>query len=212
VTDQWQEYEAELLDKLEKRYRAQGYETQRHVLLEGTTLRADLVATRAGETVLVEVKRSLRRTASQNDPRLSQFADYAAQRGWRFNIVLANEPNAVDEVEVPVREYVLRLLGDARDIDAGSWIAPIAATAAFEAAARYVISRAGGPMPRPSPVAYVQALALRGLISPDDEAVLRQLIEKRNAAAHGLPAQPVPADVVPRAIDIALALITPHAA
>jgi hypothetical protein len=155
--------------------------------------------------VLLEVRYVGRR---YDDASLESLAEHAARRGWRFTIVLVRDEGMADEVEIPNREQVLRLVEDASAVDTSSWIASIAATAAFEAAARYVLSRTASAMPRPSALAYVQALASRGLLSPEEEQVLRRLIEVRNAAAHGAATRVVEDDVTSRGLEIARALVT----
>lgn len=209
MNETWERREARILDELERRYRDRGYSVEREPSLDGGA-RGDLLATRADETVLVEVRHVGRR--SNDETSLEVLAEHASRRGWRFTIVLVRDDEITEEVEVPLREQVLRLVADASGLDASSWLAPIAATAAFEAAARYALSRTTSAMPRPNAPAYVQALASRGMLSPEEEALLRQLIEKRNAAAHGFPARPVPSDVVTRALQIARDLVMPQPA
>lgn len=211
MTDNWQEQEARIIDELAKRYRAQGYAIERAPRLEGLATPPDLLATREGDTVLVEVKRA--RAPREADTRFEDLAEYAGRRGWRFTIVLVGAADGFEEVEVPGREHVLRLLDDARELETSSWIAPIAATAAFEAASRYALVRAGRPaVTRVAPLAYVQALAASGMITPEDEAILRQLVGKRNAAAHGLPTPPVADEIVTQALHIARSLLAPEPA
>lgn len=200
--------ESEILDQLTARYRAQGYAVEHDALLPGTAARADLVARRADETVLVELTpRTDRGTGIRRS-----LAEYAASRGWRFSIVVADGQEAFDEVDVLSRDEVLRLLSDAGALAPTSWIAAVAAVAAFEAAARFALARADRrSMPRRSPVAHVQALSSSGLITPDEESVLRRLIDARNAAAHGLAQRALPADTIPATLRIARSLLDDEA-
>lgn len=209
MSETWEHREARIVDELERRYRDRGYTIEREAKLDGDVC-GDIVATRTDETVLIEVRHVGRR--SKDEISLELLAEHASRRGWRFTIVLVRDDEIAEEVEVPLREHVLRLVEDASDLDASSWLAPIAATAAFEAAARYVLSRSANAMPRPNALAYVQALASRGLLGPEEERVLRQLIEKHNAAAHGFPARLAPADVVTRGLQIIRELVQPQPA
>lgn len=199
-----EELEARIVDEVRRRYQERGYVVEAGPVFEDGS-RSDLLAERPDETVLLEVRYVGRR---YDDASLESLAEQAARRGWRFTIVLVREEGMADEVEIPNREQVLRLVEDASAVDTSSWIASIAATAAFEAAARYVLSRTASAMPRPSALAYVQALASRGLLSPEEEQVLRRLIEVRNAAAHGAATRVVEDDVTSRGLEIARALVT----
>lgn len=199
-----EELEARIVDEVRRRYQERGYVVEAGPVFEDGS-RSDLLAERPDETVLLEVRYVGRR---YDDASLESLAEHAARRGWRFTIVLVREEGMADEVEIPNREQVLRLVEDASAVDTSSWIASIAATAAFEAAARYVLSRTASAMPRPSALAYVQALASRGLLSPEEEQVLRRLIEVRNAAAHGAATRVVEDDVTSRGLEIARALVT----
>lgn len=199
-----EELEARIVDEVRRRYQERGYVVEAGPVFEDGS-RSDLLAERPDETVLLEVRYVGRR---YDDESLESLAEHAARRGWRFTIVLVREEGMADEVEIPNREQVLRLVEDASAVDTSSWIASIAATAAFEAAARYVLSRTASAMPRPSALAYVQALASRGLLSPEEEQVLRRLVEVRNAAAHGAATRVVEDDVTSRGLEIARALVT----
>lgn len=199
-----EELEARIVDEVRRRYQERGYVVEAGPVFEDGS-RSDLLAERPDETVLLEVRYVGRR---YDDASLESLAEHAARRGWRFTIVLVRDEGMADEVEIPNREQVLRLVEDASAVDTSSWIASIAATAAFEAAARYVLSRTASAMPRPSALAYVQALASRGLLSPEEEQVLRRLIEVRNAAAHGAATRVVEDDVTSRGLEIARALVT----
>jgi len=204
VKETHEELEARIVDEVRRRYQERGYVVEAGPVFEDGS-RSDLLAERPDETVLLEVRYVGRR---YDDASLESLAEHAARRGWRFTIVLVREEGMADEVEIPNREQVLRLVEDASAVDTSSWIASIAATAAFEAAARYVLSRTASAMPRPSALAYVQALASRGLLSPEEEQVLRRLIEVRNAAAHGAATRVVEDDVTSRGLEIARALVT----
>lgn len=204
-TTTWPAREAEILDQLSTRYRSRGYAVDREVLLDGSTLRADLVLRRGDETVLVEVQPS---GGDRSAAKLKRLAEYAASHGWRFSIVMARDGADLDEVDVLTRDEVLRRIADARAVDASSWIAPIAAAAAFEAAARFVLARSERrAMPRTTPGAYLQALAAQGSVTPEQEKGIRQLIEARNTATHGIEAPALPKAVVEGALDVAAALV-----
>ena len=198
-------HESEILDRIALRYEKHGYSVNRDVPLEGSSMRADLVARRGDETVLVEVKAPF---YEPDSPQLGELAAYAEQHGWRFSIAIAREDGAVEEVDVPTREQVLRWIADARTIAPASWMASLAATAAFEAAARHALARTERrTLPRASPSAHLQALASRGLVTPDEERVLRTLIDARNAAAHGIKMPSLAVDTVPKTLQIATALV-----
>jgi len=197
--------EAQVIEQLAHRYQTQGYSVERDVILPDSALRADLVARRKDETVLIEVKPSTRDSTSAT---LKQLAEYAESQGWRFSIVLTRDDDTIEQLDIPTREEVLQWIADAGAVTPSSWVALLAATAAFESAARYALTRTDRRMlPKASPDAHLQALAARGLVTPHEEQILRRLIEARNAAAHGSKMPAVSSDMVPKALEIAAALV-----
>jgi hypothetical protein len=180
----WQTTEREVLAELASRYKAAGYDVALDPLLEGTTMHADLIARRGDETHLVEI-RSAEGKAAEREAQLRKYAEFARDHGWRFSLVLVNR-DSKSMVEVPPWEHVQALIDDARKIDSSSWMAPLAAVAAVEAAARRALALRGQrDLPRPAPLAYIQALASEGMITPQEEQALRRVVAARNNAAHG---------------------------
>lgn len=209
MTQAWSEREAQIIEEVASSYEARGYSAERRPSLEEDG-QGDLLARRSDDVVLVEVKRVPQGRADR--VRLSTLAEHAARHGWRFSVVLVRE-TGFDEVEILDRDEVLRRLEDASRLDASSWIASIAAMAVFEAAARYALTRSGhASTPRPGPLECIQALASRGLVTPEDEDALRRLLRTRNAAAHGMTAEPTPGGAVAKALDIARSLVAPEPA
>lgn len=202
MSNQGREFE----DRLTRHYLAQGYTVEHQAQLAGSDLTADLLLRRGDEVVLVQCKYT---GGPPRDTSLKELAEYAERQGWRFSVVLGQESGAVEEISIPSREEVLRLIADAHTVNPSSWIALLAVFAAFEAAARYALSRTGQRSPpRPTSGAQVQALAVAGLITPEDERLLRKLMAARNTAAHGLSHETVPAELVESALTIAETLIT----
>lgn len=212
MTQTWEERAREVVEELASRYRAAGYEVALDDnLAEAPDVRADLVARRGADTVLVEVKR-VRREGPPNrrPPTLKRLAEIAAARRWKFTVVLVGE-HSFDEVEVLPRADVLRIVEDASRIEPSSQIATIASISAFEAAARFALTRIG-VVPRPGTMGPLQALASRGLLSPDDEQAVEELLRARDAAAHGKPVSPVPSELVTRVLGVTANLLNEHPA
>ena len=209
MSDSWQVRESEIIEQLADRYRAQGYDVEREVQLEGLSSRADLVARRADETVLVEVKATSPGPVSAS---LENLAEFAERHGWRFSIALATDRTGVEEIEVLSRDGVQRLIADARTTQASNWIAALASVAAWEGAARYALVRTERQsVPRPGPLALLQALASQGLVTPPEEHLLRELISVRNAAAHGRVVGTIRDDLVASGLAIAESLLSESA-
>lgn len=174
----------EVVEELARSYGANGYtvETNVDVGEGGGRLEVDLLARRADETVLLEVRL---RTPYTSETRLRDFAELAHRKGWRFVIALADSKN-VEEVELPSAEAVRAKLAEASGLDPRSDAATLVAWAVLEAAARVVLARSTERILRgKSPASLVQELASLGRLTREEERELLDFAARRNRLAHG---------------------------
>jgi hypothetical protein len=193
--------------QLIERYRAMGYTVQEEpqiVESAGGKLVPDFLATRGGETVLVEVKLS-RPTSSSTT--LRRLADVAHKNNWRFVIAVVDEKD-FQEVEVGSEADARRKLAEARALDPSSSSAPLLAWAVLESATRLALVNSGSRILKSAtPLALIQQLGALGLVSNDEENALRSFALARNRIAHGFWATTLAEDRVPLVLDIAERLL-----
>lgn len=193
--------------QLIERYRAMGYTVQEEpqiVESAGGKLVPDFLATRGGETVLVEVKLS-RPTSSSTT--LRRLADVAHKNNWRFVIAVVDEKD-FQEVEVGSEADARRKLAEARALDPSSSSAPLLAWAVLESATRLALVNSGSRILKSAtPLALIQQLGALGLVSNDEENALRSFALVRNRIAHGFWATTLAEDQVPLVLDIAERLL-----
>jgi Holliday junction resolvase len=183
VSDLKERYE-EVIRELAGSYEARGYAVQVNAKVgpPSAKLKADLLAKRGGETVLVEVKLA---TSGAPSDALRQYAELARQEGWRFVIAIADSKN-VETVEIPSVDEVRAKIVEAKKIKPKSDAASLMAWAVLEAAARFALARSGHRVVRSKPpTALVQELAGLGRLSTKEERELLAFAAKRNRLAHG---------------------------
>ncbi|MBS2032009.1 MAG: hypothetical protein JST54_29190 [Deltaproteobacteria bacterium] len=172
------------LAELATKYEKEGYSIERDADLDDG-LRADLIARRGTETVLIAIRSATARDATP----LKRLAEIAARRGWRFSIVVTNDAGTED-LEVLSRERILALLEEANRIREPYWAFVQVAASALEAAARFALAYTDRTsLPKLGLGASIQALAAKGLVTPQEEETLRILSGERNRATHGLAPQ-----------------------
>ena len=87
-----------LAHKVAQDYRSKGYEVSRDVPLDFLPgFRADLIARKDGDTVVVEVKG---RSALSANPKIRELATILETKpGWSFELLLVGEPERLDSLE-----------------------------------------------------------------------------------------------------------------
>lgn len=173
---------AEALTELKRRYEALGYDVQLDAPIPGSDKKADALAKKSGDTVLLEV-----RVASSADERgsLVPVSELAAAAGWRFVIALA-DARGVQEVEGWTPKDIEARFVEAASLPSVSTAKSMLAWSILEAAGRVALGATGTVVGASPPRAILQQLATRGLISLDEERQLGAALEFRNRAAHGL--------------------------
>jgi hypothetical protein len=168
--------------------------------------RPDIVLQKGDETVIIEVKTPSSRKANGLWSHLAQAV--AEHPGWHFKIVAADtgEGDVLDmrtlpgPTEVSARLSVVerllaveRLLDD-HDKSVGPLVVPalLFAWALFEAAARLcMLGDDRDPIKPSTPIALLKNLVSLGHIDQDEFLKVRSIMERRNAAAHGILDVPV---------------------
>lgn len=180
MTDLRQRYD-EAVRGLARSYEAKGFTVQVEADV-GEGHKADLLAKRGHETVLVEVKVA---SSSAADHTLPMSAELAQRNGWRFVLAVADARN-VDEIEIPAAEVVHQKIAEAKALPPGSDAAVLIAWAVLESAARLSLIRSGRRVGRSTtPRGWIQELATLGRISIAEERDLLAFVEIRNRLAHG---------------------------
>lgn len=192
--------ETAFIHELKKRYEADGYDvaTEPALHLPGAlaVVRADLVAKRGEEAIVVEVRRS-------GEPRGIDYWRQALQAveskpGWKYVVVVPGEgeagledvdlsPNKIDHLLVESEELLASHHNNAALLT--SWIA-------FELALKSAAKRLGISTQVPSLSTLLAAVYDEGELDPDDYIRLRTAMDLRNRVAHGFVTDPVPNDEV----------------
>lgn len=182
--------EVRQVDHVASEYRSRGYE----VIVEPepaqlpeplARFRPDVVARKANEVVVIEVKSR----GSLSDPELQDLAKAVrAQPGWRFElVVLKPEPGPpgtkswnAEDVANGLRQ-VEAILGSGHR-EAGLLLA----WSATEATLRLLAHQEGLSLERDDAVYLLKLLATRAVITRDQHDLLWEVLQLRNAVAHGL--------------------------
>ena len=137
-----------LVRKTAEKYRRQGYEVTLDAPLDFLPgCRADLLASKADEVTVIEIKS---RSSLAADPRIRELAKAVdARPGWRFELLLVAEPEKLDSPEGARsldHERILQRIEDAeRALTSGaSESALVLAWSAFEATTRMAGCGPGG--------------------------------------------------------------------
>ena len=190
----------EALQDVAKQYRDEGYDVV--VAPQGAAVpsfaadfRPDLIATRANEGVIVEVKRN--RLDLSSDPDIPRMAEVVnAQPGWRLDVVVL-EPvtevqTAAQDAAEPSDEQLLQILKSADDMaDKGETpYACVVAWAGIEAAMRRLRDEAEF-YGRSAPKDLMRTLYVNGVLSREQFDRLKESYKIRTQVVHGLVPQPV---------------------
>ena len=178
------------------KYRADGFtvqvldETGRVPDLPGVE-GADLVATRNGERVVVQVKQSL--AELRRDDQSGRIADAVQGKpGWRYDLIVLGQParseDVVTEASEPPANDILQSIARAEQLTrAGDTaVACLAVWAALEAAMRFAARRAGLEVQSNEAAYLVRRLYSHGLLDATDFDGLNAALRIRNTIAHGL--------------------------
>jgi hypothetical protein len=199
--------ERAFLEDVAKQYRDEGYQVQ--IEPDSASLppflrvyHPDMVATRDGESVVVEVKRN----TSKAD--LQQLAAIVArQPGWRFDLVLY-EPERDTGDEMSSVQTIRATLDEARRLYSSQQASAglLLAWSAFEAASRVAFRRRGiERLPRPEDL--LKNLVFEDLISEEEFKSLLETGRLRNRVAHGALELPVPDEALGRLTELARRLL-----
>ncbi|HQU47196.1 MAG TPA: hypothetical protein PK867_30605 [Pirellulales bacterium] len=150
----------------------------------------DLLASRGGEHVIVEVKRNQR--ALQQDPQIQERAQVVnSQPNWRFDLVVLERQNFLekfaDDARQPSVDEIVEMLNRAEstaragDLNAGYLLA----WAGLEAAMRRAVSDANR-YGRIAPLGLLGNLYSNGILSREEYDDLKRAYAIRTQLAHGL--------------------------
>jgi Holliday junction resolvase len=185
--------QARRLEQVAQQYRDRGYDVvlqPRRPELPApiSKLHPDLLARKDDDIVVVEVKT---RESLRSKPLASELAKAVrAQPGWRFELIIANPEQHIflplgvrvlEEHEVAQRLAEAQALLDQGHLEA----ALLLAWSGAEAALRLTAEREGIALERQDPPFLLKQLALSGVLSREAYASLWNVMELRNAVAHG---------------------------
>lgn len=173
------------LDRAEAKYAADGYSVNvdERLPIPGG-FRADAVARRDDETVVIEVRSA--NLSDRDRDRLGRLAEIVdAQAGWRVDIV-TYEPEPLQPN--PDREDVVRRVEEARQVaEASPDGAVLLVWSAIEGALLQLADQRGlGPLRSMPPRTLVHKLTIDGVLSDNQAAELDDFAKTRNSIAHGL--------------------------
>lgn len=182
--------EARQVQEVAREYRSRGYdvvvEPEPGQLPEALSrFRPDFVARKADEVVVVEVKSR----GSLTDPELQELAKAVrAQPGWRFELIVLKPElgppgtklwNA-DDVANSLRQVEAILGSDHREA------ALLLAWSAAEATLRLLADKERLLLERDDALYLLKLLATRAVITREQHDLLWEVLQLRNAVAHGL--------------------------
>jgi hypothetical protein len=196
-----------LARKTAEEYRSKGYDVTLDAPLDFLPgCRADLLATKADEVRVIEVKS---RSSLAADPRIGELAKAVdARPGWSFELLLVAEPEKLDSPEGARsfdREAILRRTEEAdRVLTSGaSESALVLAWSAFEAATRMLVAeQEESSRDISAPGYFLDRAVFLGLISHEAHLRLIEAKQYRNAIVHGFSHDAFNEDLVRDAIRI----------
>jgi hypothetical protein len=201
------------LERIACQYRNEGYSVVTHPAAEtlpafATHFGAEILATRADESVLVRVKRD--RSSLETDSDLPRQADVTnAQPGWRYDLVVLEPDTSIKRatrmVGEPKAEQIGHTLDEAEQVlTVSPRAALVLAWGGLEAALRRTAQRAGvGSRSDTQPTTLVRELYATGRISPEDFRCLEATRLLRNEVVHGLGPPAVDVGLVQTIVGIA---------
>jgi uncharacterized protein YutE (UPF0331/DUF86 family) len=180
------------VERVAQEYRERGYDVVvspaaselPHFLRD---LRPDIVAHGRGESVLIEVKH---RPSARDGARVRAIAQTVESHpGWRF-VLVATPPAALpdERFRAVSRERVQTLLSEAIGLRTSGHrhASLLLAWSAFEGAMRLAAERYEVHAPRPDAASLLRALVSNGVLDREAYQPLHEVLELRNALAHGL--------------------------
>lgn len=184
--------------RIAEKYLAEGYEVivrpqEAQLPAFAVGLRPDLLAVKADQRVLVEIKETAAELlGDEKSVRAAEIIN--AQPDWRFDLVVLNDESTTDRLAMQVPEPSLnsirqRLAYAEQSARAGDQAsALVAAWAALEAAMRRAARSAGVPLRHVAPSFLLRTLFANGLLDRSEFARLDTFLRSRNAVVHGLEA------------------------
>ena len=201
-----------LARKTAEEYRSKGYEVTLDAPLDFFPgYRADLLARKAGEVTVIEVKS---RSSLAADARIRELARVVdAKPGWSFELLLVAEPEKLDSPEGARPfdlERILQRLGDAdRALASGaSESALLLAWSAVEAATRMLVAEREGSAPDiNAPGYFLDQAVFLGFITHEEYRRLVKVKQYRNAIAHAFTHDAFGVELVRDAVEIVRRMI-----
>jgi Holliday junction resolvase len=187
--------ERDLVERVAQDYRQRGYDViqtpspDRKPSFLGHIV-PDLIAQKGDEKIVIEVKRV--RTPRLPPSLRALLEALRTQPDWRLRLVYAGPEGELETFEVPTlttEESQRQIDSAAHMYESGEQaVALLKLWSVFEAVGREQLAKMHhqdiGPM---APVAILKELTSFGLIEQDQYSELRNILELRNAAAHGQP-------------------------
>jgi len=182
--------EAKRIQELAREYQERGYEVAIEPKSEQlpsslADFRPDLLVRRGDDVVVVEVKSR----GSLGDPKLQQLANAVREQpGWRFEVVLLKpesefpgaRPWSAEEIEDRLREV------EATSSAGHTEAALLLAWSAAEATLRLLAAKERLALERQDAPYILRLLVTRAVITREEHRRLWDLLQVRNAVAHGL--------------------------
>lgn len=201
-----------LTRKTAEEYRRKGYEVALDAPLDFFPgCRADLLASKADEVRVIEVKS---RSSLAANPRIREMAQAVdAKPGWSFELLLVAEPEKLDSPEGAAwfdRDRTLQRIEDAEKALASgaSESALLLAWSAAEAATRILVAdQEGSNRDINAPGYFLDQAVFLGFISHEEYERLVMVKQYRNAIVHAFTHGGFSADLVRETIAIARRLM-----
>ena len=196
------EMEAQRIESLAAQYRSRGYEVHLHPdrellpsFLAGFS--PDMIALSPVDNVVIQVKTPATFDAEQVE-KLAGIVQ--GQRPWRYEVALINLPNAPDvpaQEELAPEEHVAQLIRNAELLASQDQVeaAALLVWSAIETILRRRARTAAPELERQSSARVLKHLYSLGQIQRDLYETLSQLMEFRNAIAHGFTPRVTPPDL-----------------
>lgn len=187
--------EQQAIERVAQRYRNEGYDVIVHprgdqIPSFAAGFQLDLIATRSGESIIVEIKTN--RIDLSSDHQITRLAEIVnAQPGWRLDVIVLEPETAVEkaaqEAPEPTDEQLIGILNAAEDL-ADKGYAPYACVVAWgglEAAMRRLRDE-GELYGRTNPNELMRTLYGNGFLSREQFERLRESYKIRSQVVHGL--------------------------
>lgn len=182
--------DADIAEQVARRLVSEGYSVMRepapHLLpRELRDFRPDILATRPGESLIVEITRPRRGEPSAGIDSLAEKV--RALPGWRLELVVGGETSSPEPWSI--EETRERLDHGESLLRAGHGEAALMILwAVWEATARVLAEAEGVTVQRWAPAALMSQLVHHGLLGQEDLDTVREVSFARNEIAHGMKA------------------------